>query len=61
MRLWFWCPRREDVEAAEQAQRDLDAVKDQWPEVHAQAAAFVRHGQLNGWTQIAKTIFGGHR
>lgn len=61
MRVRFWRPRREDVEAAEKAERELDAIKKRWPEVNGQAAAFRRHSQLNGWTEIAKTIFGGTR
>lgn len=46
---------------AEAAERDLQKVREQWPETLRVAGVTHSHRQANGWTEAVKTLFGGNK
>lgn len=58
MRLMFWKTRPEDDAAVEKAQRELEAVRRRWPEVHEAASTMRRHAETNGFAEQIRAAFG---
>lgn len=60
-----WTKRADEREAearrrAEAARRDLQHVREQWPNAIDTARQSRQHRQQDGWTDTIKTIFGGN-
>lgn len=58
---WPW-RRKDDIEkeALREARRELERVRDQWPNVHEQAAESRMHKRRNHFGESIAKIYRGH-
>ena len=58
---WPWNRARQIERDAEQAERDLQATRDQWPQVHEVSATARVYGARNHFGENIQTVFAGRK
>jgi hypothetical protein len=58
---WPWQQRREDRDNLKEAEKALEEVRAQWPDVHESAAVLRFHGKRNHFADSIRSIYQGGR